>query len=102
MLVEGSAADPVAMEAESVCPRAMLRSDAQALIGLLAIVEGEAMASNLDPAIVDHIGRRFAGEGLLQRADDERLIRQALNDLNHRVRYALGEYDTPPAPMPVP
>jgi hypothetical protein len=32
----------------------------------------------------------------------DRGFRQALNDLNHRLRYALGEYDDPPQPMPVP
>ena len=27
---------------------------------------------------------------------------QAINDLNHRLRYALGEYSSPPDPTPVP
>jgi hypothetical protein len=31
---------------------------------------------------------------------DRRGVRQVLNDLNQRVRYALGEYDEPPTPVP--
>jgi hypothetical protein len=90
------------MEAEPVCPRPLLRRDARALIGLLAILEAEVMISRIDTAVVDHIGRRFADEGLLVRDADDRRFRQALNDLNHRIRYALGEHDEPPTPMPVP
>jgi hypothetical protein len=32
----------------------------------------------------------------------ERDLRQSINDLNHRLRYALGEYDEPPQPLAVP
>ena len=80
----------------------MLQRDAKALIGLLAIVEGEATAFQLDADLVDHLSRRFASVGLVVDGASDREFRQALNDLNHRLRYALGEYDEPPQPMPVP
>jgi hypothetical protein len=40
--------------------------------------------------------------GLLAKAAGDREFRRALNDLNHRLRNALGEYDEPREPMPVP
>ena len=85
-----------------MCPRPVLQRDAKALIGLLAILEAEAMASQLDPGLVDHLSRRFASLGLLEPGAGDRDFRQSLNDMNHRLRYALGEYGEPPEPMPVP
>lgn len=32
----------------------------------------------------------------------ERDLRQAISDLNQRLRYAAGEYDSPPPPVPLP
>jgi hypothetical protein len=43
------------MDHDPLCPRPVLQRDAQALIGLLAIPEGEAMASQLDAGLVDHL-----------------------------------------------
>jgi hypothetical protein len=40
--------------------------------------------------------------GLLANAAGDREFRRALNDLNHRLRNALGEYDERREPMPVP
>jgi hypothetical protein len=90
------------METLPVCPRPVLQRDAQALIGLLAILEGEAMASQLDAGLVDHLSGRFTSLGLLPPGARHREVRQALNDMNHRLRYALGEYDEPQEPMSVP
>ncbi len=90
------------MDPDPVCPRPVLQRDAQAMIGLLAIVEGEAMAAQLDPGLVDHLSRRFASVGLLAAGASDREFRQALDDMHHRLRYALGEYDEPQEPMPVP
>ncbi|MGY1593588.1 hypothetical protein ACI79D_16565 [Geodermatophilus sp. SYSU D00708] len=90
------------MDADSTCPRALLQRDARALIGLLAVVEGQAMAGTFDPAFVAHLARRFASAGLLPDGATDRDVRQVLNDLNHRVRYSLGERDDPPQSVPVP
>jgi hypothetical protein len=39
---------------------------------------------------------------LLGAGGTERDLRQSISDLNHRLRYALGEYDEPPQPAAVP
>jgi hypothetical protein len=90
------------MHTAPVCPRPVLQRDAEALIGLLAIVEGYALSNQLAPAVVDRRSRRLALMGLLADGAGGRELRQALNDLNHRRRYALGECDEPPKPMVVP
>ena len=40
--------------------------------------------------------------GVLTDAAGQYGVRQALNDLNHRVRYVLGEYADPPSSVPLP
>jgi hypothetical protein len=86
------------MDPAPVCGRPLLQRDAQALIGLLAVVENEAMNDQLDVGLRNHLSRRLASVGLMTDAADSRQLRQALNDLNHRLRYALGEYEEPPTP----
>jgi hypothetical protein len=39
---------------------------------------------------------------LLAADHDRRDLRQAINDMNHRLRYAAGEYDSPPLSIPLP
>jgi hypothetical protein len=39
---------------------------------------------------------------LVEPGGTERDLRQSINDLNHRLRYALGEYNEPPRPLAVP
>ncbi len=47
-----------------------------------------------------HLGRRLAQDGLAGVDVDECAVRQAINDLNHRLRYAVGEYpDAPTASL---
>jgi hypothetical protein len=60
------------------------------------------MAGEVPPHLSDRIRRRLERETLLQPNGTERDLRQAINDLNHRLRYALGEYDPPPPPLPLP
>jgi hypothetical protein len=48
------------------------------------------------------MARRLSRDGLLAADAGQRDLRQALNDLNHRLRYVLGEYDEPPVPRPLP
>lgn len=86
---------PRRMDADPVCPRPLVQRDAEALIGVLAILEGEAMAAQLDRGLMDHMSRRFVSVGLLPNAAGDRELQQVLNDLNHRLRYALGEDDEP-------
>jgi hypothetical protein len=82
-------------------PNPLSHQDAAVLIGILAVLEGELH----DPAnahLASRIGDRFHREGLLDDSKATALVRQALNDMNHRVRYAAGETDEPPIGRPVP
>jgi hypothetical protein len=90
------------MEAVHVCPRPLAQRDAAALIGLLAVLEAMSLQADLDPALVDRLSRRFAAVGLMANGGDDREFRQALNDMNHRIRYSLGEYDEPHGQVRVP
>jgi hypothetical protein len=87
---------------DDLSPRSCRRQDTAALIGLLAVLEGEIWAGEVSPHLRDRIGRRLTREALVGPSPTERDLRQAINDLNHRLRYALGEYDELPSPQPVP
>jgi hypothetical protein len=71
------------------------RQDAEALIGVLAVVEGHLVAGDLDPRLVGRLGERLVGPGA-----GAAELRVALGNLNQRLRYVLGEHDEPPIPDP--
>ena len=91
-----------AVDNAPVCPGPVLERDAEILIGVLAVVEGEMMISQLSPGLLDQLSRRFSSVGLTVDGASDRELRQAIDDLGQRLRYALGEYDDPPEQMPVP
>nr|BFE60969.1 hypothetical protein GCM10020063_054950 [Dactylosporangium thailandense] len=72
------------------------------MIGVLAVIEGELMAGHASSQLAGNLRERLERARLLPPGGTERDLRQAINDLNHRLRYALGEYDRPPAPYVVP
>ncbi|BBH67693.1 hypothetical protein ACTI_43780 [Actinoplanes sp. OR16] len=72
------------------------------LIGVLALLEGELMGDGVPPHLSNRIRDRLERAGLLEPAGTERELRQSISDLNHRLRYALGEYEEPPEPLTVP
>lgn len=72
------------------------------MVGLLATLEGELMTGeDALPDWASHIARSWSRDGLVAGPSNHDL-RQSLNDLNHRLRYVLGEYDEPIDPTPVP
>ena len=80
----------------------MFSRDLAVLIGVLAELEGSLMGNGDVPEhLADRLRHRFAREGRLDPGADERAFRQAINDLNHRLRYGLGEYSELPPPIPV-
>ncbi len=83
-------------------PNPVQHRDANVLIGILAILEGVIRAGQLDEGTTGKVAERFVREGLLGAGYDQRDLRQAINDMNQRIRYAAGEYDTPPSPVPLP
>jgi hypothetical protein len=97
--------DHQVMTADALAPRYAQASDIAALVGLLAVLEGEVWGGGETDDIPDWaepLSRRLARDGLLTEQAGQRELRQALNDLNHRLRYVLGEYDEPPTPVPLP
>jgi hypothetical protein len=87
---------------DALAPRSCQPRDLSALIGLLAVLEGELMTGEVSRYLSGRIRDRLEQVELLETGGTERDLRQALNDLNHRLRYALGEYDEPPRPLAVP
>lgn len=86
----------------ALAPRTCRTTDLAAMIGLLAVIEGELMTGEVPPQLADRMRDRLERVELLEPAATERDLRQALSDLNHRLRYAVGEYDEPAPPLRVP
>jgi len=78
------------------------QGDARVLIGVLAILEGAIWAGDLSGQTTSKVAERFVQQGLLAADHDQRGLRQAINDMNQRLRYTVGEYDSPPPPIPLP
>jgi hypothetical protein len=74
------------------------RQDAAALIGMTAVLQGHLLIGELSPDLVDALNRRLHKAGLVESEAGPAELRLALANLTERVRYALGEYDEPPAP----
>jgi hypothetical protein len=87
---------------DALAPRSCHARDLSALIGLLAVIEGELMAGEVSRHLSGRIRDRLERVELLEPGGTERDLRQSINDLNHRLRYALGEYNQPPRPLAVP
>ncbi|KAB1923825.1 hypothetical protein F8271_30815 [Micromonospora sp. ALFpr18c] len=88
---------------DQVAPNPVFSRDLAVLIGVLAVLEGSLMGNGDVPGhLAERLRHRFAREGLLDPDASEEAFRQAINDLNHRLRYGLGEYPELPPPIPVP
>ena len=83
-------------------PNPVQLRDAEVLIGILAILESAIWAESFDEQTAGKVAERFAQQGLLAGDYDQRDLRQALGDLNQRLRYAAGEYSSPPESIPRP
>jgi hypothetical protein len=83
-------------------PNPVQRGDANVLIGILAILEGVIWGGQLDEQTTSAVAERFVEQGLLSADYDQRDLRQAISDMNQRIRYAAGEYNTPPSSVPLP
>jgi hypothetical protein len=75
--------------------------DAVAVIGVFAVLEGHLLGADLDAHLTRHLQAWLARRGLLDPDAGTRGLRQLLSDVNQRMRYAIGEYDEPPTPVPV-
>lgn len=75
------------MESTEHCTHPLTRQDAAAVIGVLAVLEGEIAGGNVDAQVVDHLRRRLADDGLPSGGED---LGPTLEAIAQRVRYALG------------
>jgi len=82
---------------DKTCVNPVLHADAAVIVGLLAVLEGAIWGAELDLRLLTKTKERFIREGLLpvEAQDDE--LRQAVSDMSHRLRYALGSTENPPA-----
>lgn len=78
---------------DEAVPHAPSSQDVAFLVGLLALVEGEYLAGSIDDRLMRRIGDRFNRVGLLSDSFDTAEVSRALNAMNYRLRYALGEDD---------
>jgi hypothetical protein len=74
-----------------LCARPITKADAAALIGVLATLQGHAMAGLLDDQLAVKLSDR------MNHLDPRSRLEASLDALNQRLRYALGEYDETPA-----
>lgn len=75
-------------------------ADLQALIGILAVLQGELLAGSSDELALA-LRRRMSAAGLMTATYEETDVGRlqiALDDLNQRLRYAVGECDEVPEP----
>lgn len=87
---------------EELAPNPVFRRDLVALVGVLADLEGEIAVGEMPGYLADMVRLRLAGAGLTTENANSRELRQAIDDLNQRLRYGIGEYSAPPKPIPVP
>ena len=76
-------------------------ADLAALIGVVAVLQGTIYTGEVSADAVVALSRRLVIRVGHQDEDVERQVRQALDDLAQRLRYAAGEYDVPPDSEPV-
>ena len=81
------------MPDDGPAPNPLGRRDAEALIGVLAVLEGHLINGDLDPHVVGHLSTHVVGPDA-----GPAELRVALGNLNQRLRYVLGEHDEPPTP----
>jgi hypothetical protein len=75
--------------------------DLDLLVGVLAVCESVVWTGG-DLDLTDALRQRWSNAGLVAPDADAYVIRQLLNDLNHRLRYAKRETNQPPVPVPLP
>ena len=79
------------MDTSELCPRPLTRADAAALIGVLAVLEGQMANGTVEQEAVERFRSRLAADGLLTGETESQDVAVALEALNQRVRFAMGE-----------
>lgn len=81
---------------DETAPNPVRKADLVALIGWLAVYEGQLMIDEAPEHLTNRLRERLIQADLLDADASTRDLMQAINDLNHRLRYALGEHEDPP------
>src|SRR5262249_54454219 len=75
-------------------PNPVQRRDVEVLIGILAVLDGVIWGGSLDEWMTSRVAERLVRQGLLAADHNRQDVHQVLNDLNQRLRYAVGENDS--------
>jgi len=86
----------MANDLANAAPNPLQRRDAEVLIGILAVLDGVIWGGSLDEWTTSKVAERLVQQGLLTADHNRNDVHQALDDLNQRLRYAVGDYDSPP------
>ena len=86
----------MANDLANAAPNPLQRRDAEVLIGILAVLDGVIWGGRLDEWTTSKVAERLVQQGLLTADHNRNDVHQALDDLNQRLRYAVGDYDSPP------
>ena len=87
----------MANDPANAVPNPLQRRDAGVLIGILAVLDGVIWGGSLDEWTTSKVAERLVQQGLLTADHNRHDLHQALDDLNQRLRYAVGDYDSPPS-----
>jgi len=87
----------MANDLANAVPNPLQLRDTEALIGILAVLDGVIWGGRLDEWTTSKVAERLVQQGLLTADHNRDDVHQALEDLNQRLRYAVGEYDNPPS-----
>ena len=86
----------MANDPASAAPNPLQRRDAGALIGIVAVIDGAIWGGSLDDWTTGKIAERLVLQGLLTADYNRDDVHQALDDLNQRLHYVAGDYESPP------
>lgn len=89
----------MADDSASSVPNPVQRRDAEVLIGILAVLDGVIWGGTLDGWATGKVAECLVRQGLLTSDPNWHDVHQALDDMNQRLRYAVGEYDSLPLPI---
>jgi hypothetical protein len=78
-------------------PNPLQRQDAEVLIGIVAVLDEAIWGGSLDEWTTSKLAERLVRRGLLDVGHNRNDVHLALDGLNQRLRYVVGDYDSPPA-----
>jgi len=85
----------MANDPANAAPNPLQRRDAEILIGIVAVLDGVIWGGSLDEWTTSKVAERLVLQGLLAADHNRNDVHLALNDLNQRLRYVVGDYDSP-------